>query len=63
MRRANTQPTVDCPTRKIPFGSRADAGDGLRNIRRNGTPGGQQLTTYKCQHCRRWHIGHSLNDP
>lgn len=58
MRRAAQQPPR-CPTRKIPYLSRDEAGQALRDRRRRGGFNTDELTTYKCPHCQKWHLGHT----
>lgn len=57
-RRAAAQTAVACPTGKLPYPSRDHAGKALTARRRRSSADDDQLTTYHCRHCSKWHLGH-----
>lgn len=57
-RRRAAHAATQCPSGKLPFPSRTDAGKALTARRRRSGPGDDELTTYHCGLCSKWHLGH-----
>lgn len=57
-RRNAAQTAVTCPTGKLPYPSRNQAGKALTARRRRSNADDDQLTTYHCRRCHKWHLGH-----
>lgn len=57
-RRNAAHTPITCPTGKLPYPSRNQAGKALTARRRRNSADDDQLTTYQCGQCGRWHLGH-----
>lgn len=63
MRRTQSRPST-CWTGKIQHPSEHEAAKQIRSIRRRNTTEAEGLTAYRCDSCRKYHIGHGLGgDP